>query len=148
MLDMGIRTARLAEPEVIPCQHRSWLIGIPGACSRTPGGVALDGVEPAHQVSCRASHRRSPRLRVRLFQVQPAHAGDAGNRLSPDLNEVVLAGKQHGTADHRVLRRFRDRRPTALGTRWGKPPVTGQSRADQENTPENFTTCHFAAYPA
>jgi hypothetical protein len=122
MLDVSVETSRLPEPEMITRQYRPWLIRITGSRSRAPGSVSFYGLQPADQVPCGASDRRGPRERVRPVQVQSAHAPDAGDGLGSDLNEIVLARKRHGSADDRVLRRFRNGRPAAFrlgGGRWG-----------------------------
>jgi hypothetical protein len=148
MLDMGIETSRLPQAKMITRQHRTRLIGIAGSCSGTPGGVSLDGIQPADQVAGGASHRRSTGQRIRPFEMEPPHAGDAGNRLGADLNEIVLASQGHSAADDGVLRRFGNGRSAAFRRTDGRPRVTGYQPADQEGTRECPATRHFANYAA
>jgi hypothetical protein len=149
MFDVGVETSRLPEPEMITCQYCPGLIGIPGSRSWAPGRVSLHSLQPTDQVSCGAPDRRGSRQRVRLIQVQSAHARDAGDGLGSDLNEIVLPRERHGSADDRVLCRFRNGRPAAFRPRRGWPRVTGHERpTHQEDAAENPTARRVAAYAA
>ncbi len=81
--------------------------------------------------------------------MQSAHAGDAGDGLGSNLNEIVLARERHGPADDRVLRGLRNGRPAAFRASGRCPRVTGhEPPAHEEDAAENPTTRRVAAYAA
>jgi hypothetical protein len=147
MLDRSVETSWLAQPKVITAQHYTWRVGIAGPRARMPGGVSLDGFQPADQITGGAADGSGSRKRVRLSQVQPARAGDAGGRLGPDLNQVVLAGKRHGAANERMLRSSRNGRAAAFWCRCGLPRrVTAyEAPNNHEDAPHHATMRHLDA---
>jgi hypothetical protein len=149
MLNRGVETSELAQPEVITAQHCTRMIGIAGPGAGTPDCVSLHRFQPADQIPCGSPNGRRARQRVRLCQVQPAHARGAGLRLSLDLNEIVLPGEGDGSADYGVLRGFRNGRTAALRCWRGLPRMTaGQPATNQENSPDTATTHHLGACAA
>jgi hypothetical protein len=149
MLHGGIKTSRSAQREMITAEHYTWLIGIAGARAWVPGRVSLHCFQPADQIPGGAADGSGARKRVRLCQVQPAHAGNAGRRLGSDLNEVVLAAERDGSADERVLRGLRNGGAAAFRCRRRLPGVTAEDPAtNQEDAPDHPTMRHLAAYAA
>ena len=149
MFHMRLRTSRLTQPEMIASQHYTWLFRIAGPGSGAPRCVSLDSVQPTDQVPGRRSDGGGPGRGVGLVKVQAAHAADTSHRLCSYLNQIVLTGKSHRTADHRVLGSFRNCRPAPLRSRGGRPGMTGgQPTPEQEDDPENFRARSLASYPA
>lgn len=114
MLHRSVETSRLAQPEVITGQHCSRPVGIAGAGAWMPRSVTLHGLQPADQIPCGAPDGSSARERVRLRQVQPASADDAGSWLGADLDEVVFARQRDRSSDNGMLGGWRNGRATAL----------------------------------
>ena len=132
MLDRSIEASLLAQPEVITGQHCSRMVGIAGAGAWMPRSVTIYRLQPADQIPCRAPDGSSARKRVRLRQVQPSGADDAGSWLGADLDEVVFARQRDGSADNGVLGVWRNRRATALRGSRGWPRVTSNEAATEQ----------------
>ena len=103
MFGVGIRSAALAEPKMIACQHGAGVGRVFGAGVRTPGGVALLGLEPTHQIPDGAPNSMGPRGGIQRNQVKTADARFPGPGLRLYLDQLVVAGQANGAGGDRVL---------------------------------------------
>ena len=148
MLDPSVETSRLAQPEVITGQHCSRLVGIAGAGAWMPRSVTLYGLQPADQIPCGAPDGSSARKRVRLCQMQPTGADDAGSWLGADLDEVVFASQRDRSADNGVLGGWWNGRATALRRSGGWLRVTSDEPATEQEYVADTPAMHHAACAA
>ena len=146
MFEVGVEASGLPEPEMIPREHRTRVIGIAGSGSGSPSGVSLDGFQPADQIPRGAPNCSGPGQGIRLFQVQPAYAGDAGDRLGSNLDEIILAREGNRAAHDWVLGGCRNRRPAALRSGCGLSVMTADPPGThQEDAPEHAAPRQVAA---
>lgn len=97
---------------------------VAGTGAGSSGAVSLDRLEPADEVAHCTSHGVRPGRRIQWAQVQPSHARLSSDRLSPNLDELVIPGQQADSSREGVLSRGGHSRSAPVGRSGSRTRMT------------------------